>query len=75
MAGEYVIMLIFQDTYAEYIWCIAQNLGNIDLIAEKKKTGWIHGPARGAGSAGSRGSNARNCGRVVRIVGNDGMVQ
>jgi hypothetical protein len=39
MAGEYVIMLILQDTYAEYIRCIARNLGNIDLIAEKKKTG------------------------------------
>jgi hypothetical protein len=54
MAGEYVIMLILQDTYTEYIWCIARNLGDIDLIAEKKKTGWIHGPARGAGSARSR---------------------
>jgi hypothetical protein len=75
MAGEYVIMLILQDTYTEYIRCITRNLGNIDLIAEKKKTGWIHGPVRGAGSAGSRGSNTGNSGWVIRIVGNDFAVQ
>jgi hypothetical protein len=68
-------MLILQDTYVEYIRCIARNLGNIDPIAEKKKPGWIHGPECGAGSTGSRGSNTGNCGWVVRIVGNDFMVQ
>jgi hypothetical protein len=74
MAGEYVIMLILQDTYAEYIRCITRNLGNIDPIAEKK-TSWIHGPAHGAGSTGSRGSDTGHSGWVVRIMGNDFTVQ
>jgi hypothetical protein len=71
MAGEYVIMLILQDTYAENIWCITQNLWDIDPVAEKKKTSWIHGPVRRAEIARSHGSNAGKSSGVIRIVGND----
>ncbi|KAJ7791736.1 hypothetical protein B0H14DRAFT_3500132 [Mycena olivaceomarginata] len=48
MAREYVIMLILQDMYVENIWCIARNLGDIDPIAEKKKTAGAHTRHRGA---------------------------
>jgi hypothetical protein len=61
--------------YTENIWCIAQNLQDIDPVAEKKKTSRIHSPAHGAGSAGSRRCNAGNSSGVVRIVGNDFTVQ